>query len=541
MAGDPIPTVTTQAVPRSVRDALLYMRQAMHRRVTAEELSHATGVSARTLRRHFIAFLGWPPLLHFHAMRLDAARAAMLAPDAAASVTGIATRFGFVHLGRFALDYRQRFSETPSATLARGRAGAADAGPVHAVPPAIDGPGWLACPAPQRPGSALVIMPFRTTAATVMERLLAETLAEQLAATLARAHGFAVRVARREPAPDLPAPRARYCLTGEVIRLSDRRLRIVLRLLDLAAGGWHLWGDAFDGVPDDPIGLRDRVIAAAVPAIRPGMDDADIDAAARGPARTPVLRALLRRAMPFVLAADAFSARQALTLLEEAMGRDPNDAAALALAAWCRLQLVVYHTRLDPIVERSAALDLAARAAALDAHGDPLVLTALGGVATWSGQAEDADALLARALAIDPGFGWAWERSAVVQTNYHGKPEAALARFRRAIALKGPRASPPNCWSGVAYAHLAAGRLEEAVRWMRRAQAANPKATWLHKPLIPCLLELGERQAAQASADLLRRACPDMTAERAAMAVPRPLLPVWIPRLDRLVALGLPA
>jgi adenylate cyclase len=535
MPDDPIPTAIPRAVPRSVRDAILYMRQAMHRRVTMAELAQATRVPERTLRRHFLAFLGRAPMDHFQAMRLDAARAALLAGDAAdASVTAIATGFGFTHLGRFALDYRNRFGEPPSATLARGRSAGADAS--HAAP---DGSGWLPWSARQRPAAAIAIMPIRTAAATMVERLLAESLADQLAAALTRAHGFSVRVARQAPAPDLPSARARYCLAGQVTRLSDRRMRIALHLRDLAAGGCQMWGDAFDGAADDPIGLRDRAIAAAIAAIRPGMEEAEIAAASRGPVRSPALRDLLRRAMPLVLAADATSARQALRLLEEAAGLDPRDAMPPALAAWCRLQLVVYHTTLDPAAERSAALDLAAQAAVLDVAGDPLVLTARSSVATWSGEPQEADALLARALAIDPGFGWAWERSAVVQLNY-GRAEDAFAQYRRAVALKGPRASPVNCWSGVGYAHLAAGRVAEAVRWMRRAQAANPQATWLNKSLIPCLLDLGEYQAARAAADALRRACPDMTAERAVMAVPRPLLPVWIPRLDRLVSLGLP-
>jgi transcriptional regulator GlxA family with amidase domain len=37
------------------------------------------------------------------------------------SVTQVAMRWGFYHLGRFAVDYRKRFGEMPSETQARGR------------------------------------------------------------------------------------------------------------------------------------------------------------------------------------------------------------------------------------------------------------------------------------------------------------------------------------------------------------------------------------------------------------------------------------
>ena len=47
-----------------------------------------------------------------------ARRALRQAPDAA-SVTDIATRYGFWQLGRFAVEYQSLFGESPSATLRR--------------------------------------------------------------------------------------------------------------------------------------------------------------------------------------------------------------------------------------------------------------------------------------------------------------------------------------------------------------------------------------------------------------------------------------
>ena len=52
--------------------------------------------------------------------RMNLARWALRqsAPEAA-SVTEIATRYGFWQLGRFAVEYHTLFGESPSATLAR--------------------------------------------------------------------------------------------------------------------------------------------------------------------------------------------------------------------------------------------------------------------------------------------------------------------------------------------------------------------------------------------------------------------------------------
>jgi transcriptional regulator GlxA family with amidase domain len=52
-------------------------------------------------------------------LRLQAARARLLAATEADSVTAIALDCGFAHLGRFAVAYRRAYGERPSETLAR--------------------------------------------------------------------------------------------------------------------------------------------------------------------------------------------------------------------------------------------------------------------------------------------------------------------------------------------------------------------------------------------------------------------------------------
>ncbi len=80
------------------------------------DLCKATGVSERTVRNSFQSLYQVAPIRLLHLRRLHQVRRA-LRRDARASVTEVAVRFGFGNLGRFAVEYRQLFGESPSHTL----------------------------------------------------------------------------------------------------------------------------------------------------------------------------------------------------------------------------------------------------------------------------------------------------------------------------------------------------------------------------------------------------------------------------------------
>jgi AraC-like DNA-binding protein len=105
------------AAPRHVVRAQDYIRAHADRPITIGELAAAAGVSARTLHEGFRRFRGISPMAFLKATRLERARAELKAAPPTASVTAIAVKWGFVHLGRFAEDYRRRYGELPSATL----------------------------------------------------------------------------------------------------------------------------------------------------------------------------------------------------------------------------------------------------------------------------------------------------------------------------------------------------------------------------------------------------------------------------------------
>ena len=85
-----------------------------------QTLCRALAVSERTLRKAFQKIRGLPPCRRLRMLRLSGARRALLsARGRFVTVTEIATSFGFVELGRFSVEYRQTFGESPSETLGR--------------------------------------------------------------------------------------------------------------------------------------------------------------------------------------------------------------------------------------------------------------------------------------------------------------------------------------------------------------------------------------------------------------------------------------
>lgn len=83
-------------------------------------LCRALAVSERTLRKAFQKNRCLPPCRRLRMLRLSGARRGLLsARGGCVTVTEIATSFGFVELGRFSVEYRKMFGESPSETLGR--------------------------------------------------------------------------------------------------------------------------------------------------------------------------------------------------------------------------------------------------------------------------------------------------------------------------------------------------------------------------------------------------------------------------------------
>jgi AraC-like DNA-binding protein len=101
--------------PRTLRRALDHLHAHLDDPLTASDLAVAAGCSVRRLQESFAAHLGISPMTYLRTVRLDASR--RLLAEGSGTVTEVAQRSGFTHLGRFSAAYRERFGELPSRTL----------------------------------------------------------------------------------------------------------------------------------------------------------------------------------------------------------------------------------------------------------------------------------------------------------------------------------------------------------------------------------------------------------------------------------------
>ncbi|MFI0849162.1 AraC family transcriptional regulator [Mesorhizobium sp. IMUNJ 23232] len=112
----------SSAAPFHVRRAMEFIQAHAAEPIGLVEIANAAGVSARTLHRSFQSFRGTTPLSWLKALRLQHAHDDLAAAEpATVSVTEVALKWGFGHLGHFSQDYRLRFGESPIDTLKRTR------------------------------------------------------------------------------------------------------------------------------------------------------------------------------------------------------------------------------------------------------------------------------------------------------------------------------------------------------------------------------------------------------------------------------------
>ena len=102
-----------------VRRAIQYAEGHSASELTPSNVAAAIGVSIRVLQAGFRRWRDVTPTEYLRDIRLQRVRESLLQAQPRDTVSDIALRHGFFHLGRFCHHYKMAFGETPASTLAR--------------------------------------------------------------------------------------------------------------------------------------------------------------------------------------------------------------------------------------------------------------------------------------------------------------------------------------------------------------------------------------------------------------------------------------
>lgn len=101
--------------PYFIKRTDAYIREHLHEPLNVETLAEQAGVSVRTLFAGFKNYLNTTPMNYLRELRFEQVHIELLHNEHL-SVTDIAFKWGFTHLGRFSQEYKRRYGELPSST-----------------------------------------------------------------------------------------------------------------------------------------------------------------------------------------------------------------------------------------------------------------------------------------------------------------------------------------------------------------------------------------------------------------------------------------
>jgi adenylate cyclase len=333
-------------------------------------------------------------------------------------------------------------------------------------------------PLPDKP--SLAVLPFQNMTGDPEQEYFVDGMVEEITTAIARLSWLFV-IARnsaftykgrpvdvKQVAQELGV---RYVLEGSV-RKAGNRVRITGQLIDTTTGA-HIWADRFDGALDDIFELQDRVASSVVGAIEPKLQKSEIERVARKPTESLGAYDLYLRALEQYHKYTKEGFGEAVALLERALVIDPSYPPTAALIGWCRV-FQREGWQLVSEAEATEALRLA-RGAIEAGKDDPDTLWMAGHVILlFGGDVAGAARAFDRAPILNPNSAHAWMARGFA-FYCQDRPSPAIEALERAMRLSPLDLQSHMFTCGMALAHIAAGRYEEAMEWVDQSLRELPR------------------------------------------------------------------
>jgi TolB-like protein len=326
---------------------------------------------------------------------------------------------------------------------------------------------------PEKP--SIAVLPFLSLSGDPEQDYFADGIVEDIIAALSRI-GWLFVVARnstfaykgtavdvRQVGRELGV---RYVLGGSVRRAANR-VRIAGQLAD-ATTARQLWAERYEGALDDIFELQDLVTESVVGAISPQLERAEMARAERKPTANLDAYDYFLRGMARYHAGGRQGLDQAFSCYQKAIELDPNFSSAYAMAAWCIFSRSINGWLANPTEEMAEGARLARCAVELG-KTDAVALSRGGhALAHFERDLDLGIDFLDSALALNPNSAATWLMGGFLRL-YRGEPDEAVTWIERAMRLSPLDSEMFRMRTGLALAHLIAGRFDIASFWAARS------------------------------------------------------------------------
>jgi len=228
----------------------------------------------------------------------------------------------------------------------------------------------------------------------------------------------------------------------------------------------------------------------------PKLERAEIERAKRKPTESLDSYDYFLRGMAAVYQWTRRDTDEALDLFYRAIELDPNFPTAHGMAAWCYLWRSTNGWTTDPAQEIAETVRLARRVAELGK--DDAIALSTGGLAHAyvTGDLEGGEAMIDRAVVLNPNLTTAWYASGWVRA-FLGETDLAIDHLARAMRLSplDPLTFLMQAATGVAY--FVASRYAEAVEWAAKANREQPTFLGAIRNLVASNALRGDLEQAQ--------------------------------------------
>ena len=373
---------------------------------------------------------------------------------------------------------------------------AVTAGPSQSSP-APDAP----LPLPKKP--SIAVLPFQNMSGDPEQEYFSDGLTENITTDLSR-FGSLFVIGRntaftyKGKAIDLKQIGrelgVHYALEGSVQRGADR-VRVNVQLIDTQSGG-HLWAERFDRSRSDLFSVQDEISRRVAYSLSLQVNKAELERGASGQFGNPESTDLILRAMA-TGGSTQDTQRQRQKLYERSAEVDPQNADAWAGLARTLATRVFLGWSSHPADDMRSAKAASERALAIapDYH---FAVFAKGHVAFAARDFAAALEAYEYAMELNPSHPVYHHLAGMAKTAL-GRPEEAIELHNEAIRL-----SPRDLYVADFLACLGSANWEmkrylEAIPWLERAKAQNPRLVFADAFLASSFVRTGQQEKAEAA------------------------------------------